>query len=118
MYVLIAAGHFDGRLLIFDAGEFVNVCMCMYVYLCGCVFVSRCCAEVTAVLRAHGRGSLAVAEWGCAAIFNLALNDEIRQRLGAAGACEGGWVLCFCVVERSRAEGGRAGRDRAAVAVW
>ena len=112
MYVCVAAGHFDGRLLIFEAGEFANVCM--HVYLCRCVFVSRsvfvsrCCTEVTAVLRAHGRGSLAVAEWGCRAIFNLAVNDENQRRLGAAGACEGGWVLCICVVEKSRAEGGRA----------
>ena len=45
---------------------------------------------VVSVLRTQGPASVAVAEWGCRAILNLAANHDANQTaLGAAGACEG-----------------------------
>ena len=45
---------------------------------------------VVRVLQAHGMESIAVAELGCGAVWNLAVcNPANRAALGAAGACEG-----------------------------
>ena len=55
-----------------------------------CLCLCLLAAVVVAVLRAVGSQSVGVAEHGCRAIINLAVDATNRTALGAAGACEGG----------------------------
>ena len=56
-----------------------------------CLCLCLLAAVVVAVLRAVGSQSVGVAEYGCGAIRNLAVDDTNSTALGAAGACEGGF---------------------------
>ena len=61
------------------------------LFVCVFLFVSLA-AVVVAVLRAVGSQSVGVAEYGCGAIKNLAVDHATNKTaLGAAGACEGGF---------------------------
>ena len=48
---------------------------------------------IVAILRGPLSGSASVVEQGLRAIQNLAINDENRRLLGAAGACKGEGML-------------------------
>lgn len=51
--------------------------------------LSWCAAEVTTLLRVHGRTSIEVAHYASGAIWSMAVNADNNELLGLAGACEG-----------------------------